>query len=340
MTLHDSIGRRKEKQDVNSVSTLLSVLTRPAVEGGYTLSTAPAWCTGHKMPRDSSLKRDHGSFANDCDFPEVRRSAAGPSDQNSLGLSVHFRNADREEFAVEFGRFLERTDGVAKTNQLFEFLSAFALKLGCMWIAYGPLPTDRKALKPVRCEPEEILHYPDEWQERCLENGYARIAPIVTQSRMAAGPLRWSDVYSAASTTEYERRIFDEAATFGLRSGITVPLRGPEGSFAIMNFARHCDREFQNRTITYLQLAATLFHLRVANVANSNVVRTIPTLSPREKECILWVARGKSSWDIGTILKISENTVNFHIKNVMGKFGAASRTVAAIKAISLGIIEF
>lgn len=68
-------------------------------------------------------------------------------------------------------------------------------------------------------------------------------------------------------------------------------------------------------------------------------IEEIPDLSTRERECILWTARGKSSWEIGKILSISENTVNFHVKNVMRKLGTGSRTVAAIKAISYGIIE-
>nr|WP_083361569.1 helix-turn-helix transcriptional regulator [Mesorhizobium sp. LCM 4576] len=62
-------------------------------------------------------------------------------------------------------------------------------------------------------------------------------------------------------------------------------------------------------------------------------------LSIREKECILWVARGKSSWETGKILNISHNTVNFHIKNAMRKLGVSSRTSAAIKAINTGVIE-
>ncbi|ESW68127.1 LuxR family transcriptional regulator [Mesorhizobium sp. LSJC277A00] len=61
-------------------------------------------------------------------------------------------------------------------------------------------------------------------------------------------------------------------------------------------------------------------------------------LSPREKECLMWTARGKSSWETGMILGISANTVNFHIKNIMTKLDAASRTVAAVKAIRLGLI--
>lgn len=63
------------------------------------------------------------------------------------------------------------------------------------------------------------------------------------------------------------------------------------------------------------------------------------TLSSRERDCLTWAARGKSSWDIGAILEISENTVNFHIKNAMKKLRTTSRTVAAIKAMQLGIIQ-
>lgn len=62
------------------------------------------------------------------------------------------------------------------------------------------------------------------------------------------------------------------------------------------------------------------------------------TLSSRERACLAWAAQGKSSWDIGAILAISENTVNFHIKNAMRKLQTTSRTVAAIKAMQLGLI--
>ncbi|MER8747478.1 LuxR family transcriptional regulator [Mesorhizobium sp. M1004] len=260
------------------------------------------------------------------------------SGQFSLVPSMHFTTA-AGKLAVEFGRFLDQTDGVAQTEQLFDVLSAFALNFECPWIAYGSLTPNQKLLKPDRRDPALMLSYPDEWQERYFEMGYDRIDPLIKKCRKRAGAFRWSEVYNDASTTEDERRVFDEAATFGLRSGISVPLHGPGGRFAIMSFAQASDREFENRTITYLQFAALHFHLRVAKFANSSGSEEAPDLSLREKECILWTARGKSSWEIGQILAISVNTVNFHIKNVMRKLDAASRTVAAIKAVNSGIIE-
>ncbi|MER9476129.1 LuxR family transcriptional regulator [Mesorhizobium sp. M0520] len=230
-------------------------------------------------------------------------------------------------------------DGVAQSEQLFELLSAFALNFDCPWTAYGSHTPDGKLLKPIRRDPAVMLNYPDEWQQRYFEMGYDRIDPIVRTSRKRAGAFRWSEVYHDASTTEGERRVFDDAATFGLRSGISVPLHGPDGSFAITSFAQLSDREFENRTITYLQLAALHFHFRITKFDKSCHIKDVANLTRREKECITWVARGKSSWEIGAILQISVNTVNFHIKNILRKLDTGSRIVAAIKAEKLGIIE-
>ncbi|MER8492063.1 LuxR family transcriptional regulator [Mesorhizobium australicum] len=243
------------------------------------------------------------------------------------------------QIAVELSRFLDQTDSIAQSEQLFDLLSAFTLSFDCPWIAYGPLaPDHQKVLKPAQPDSAVMLNYPDEWKERYLEMGYDRIDPIIKKGRKGVGAFRWSEVYKDASTTENERRVLDEAATFGLRSGVTVPLHGPAGSFTIISFAQPSDREFQNKTIIYLQLAALHFHLKVTRLDNSSVLKQ-HNLSFREKECILWAARGKSSWEIGSIIGISENTVNFHLKNVMHKLDAASRIVAAIKAINLGIID-
>ncbi|MER9839342.1 LuxR family transcriptional regulator [Mesorhizobium sp. M0145] len=270
---------------------------------------------------------------------QARGLATRVPDQSSLVPSIDFPKAAREAFAVEFGRFLDQTDAVAQSEQLFDLLSSFALNLDCPWLAYGSLTSDLRFLKPVRCDPATMLNYPDEWQERYFEMGYDRIDPIIRTSRQRTSAFRWSDVYNDATTTEDERRVFDEAATFGLKSGISVPLHGPQGSFAIMSFAQSRDHGFQNRTITYLELAALHFHLRVAQIGNMSGLQEAPELSVRERECILWTARGKSSWEIGKILGISINTVNFHIKNTMRKLDTGSRTVAAIKAANFGIIE-
>ncbi|WP_199763242.1 helix-turn-helix domain-containing protein, partial [Bradyrhizobium guangdongense] len=45
-----------------------------------------------------------------------------------------------------------------------------------------------------------------------------------------------------------------------------------------------------------------------------------------ERQCLRWVEEGKSSWEIGVILNVSLNTVNFHLKNAMRKLETSTRT--------------
>jgi len=63
------------------------------------------------------------------------------------------------------------------------------------------------------------------------------------------------------------------------------------------------------------------------------------TVSQRETDCLHWAARGKTNWEIGKILKISDNTVRYHLKNVFVKLHASSRSNAVSRALSEGIIE-
>ena len=54
-------------------------------------------------------------------------------------------------------------------------------------------------------------------------------------------------------------------------------------------------------------------------------------MSPREMECLLWAAKGKSAWATAKILGISDATVKFHLGNVRSKLNVTSsfRNLAA-----------
>jgi len=62
-------------------------------------------------------------------------------------------------------------------------------------------------------------------------------------------------------------------------------------------------------------------------------------LSAREVDCLHWAAKGKTNAEIAVILKISRNTVGFHLKNAFTKLGVTSRSNAVLAAIRQGIIE-
>ena len=62
-------------------------------------------------------------------------------------------------------------------------------------------------------------------------------------------------------------------------------------------------------------------------------------LSPRESVCLHWAAAGKTSWETGRILEISESTVNFHLRNASRKLQVRGRRAAVAAAIRRGLLH-
>lgn len=58
-------------------------------------------------------------------------------------------------------------------------------------------------------------------------------------------------------------------------------------------------------------------------------------ISPREAEILLWVAQGKSNYDVGVILNISAATVKKHLEKIYAKLGVESRNAAAVRALEV-----
>ena len=63
------------------------------------------------------------------------------------------------------------------------------------------------------------------------------------------------------------------------------------------------------------------------------------TLTARETECLKWTAEGKTTWEIATIMGISERTVIFHLQNVMHKLNVSNRSHAVARAVAQQIIS-
>ena len=64
-----------------------------------------------------------------------------------------------------------------------------------------------------------------------------------------------------------------------------------------------------------------------------------PELSPREREVLELIVRGRSNKEIGSALGVAENTVKNHVKVILDKLGVQDRTQAATTAIQRGIVR-
>jgi len=76
-----------------------------------------------------------------------------------------------------------------------------------------------------------------------------------------------------------------------------------------------------------------LFRLTSANrQSEDEMLRARFSLTHRESEVLLWIAKGKANRDIGEILGLSARTVNKHLEQIYAKLGVENRASAAVKA--------
>lgn len=62
-----------------------------------------------------------------------------------------------------------------------------------------------------------------------------------------------------------------------------------------------------------------------------------PQLSERERDVLQLMAQGSSNQSIAESLHIAENTVKYHVTNILSKLGVSDRTQAVILALRRGI---
>ncbi|UWU75669.1 LuxR family transcriptional regulator [Bradyrhizobium huanghuaihaiense] len=236
--------------------------------------------------------------------------------------------------------FTECANQTHSLRALFQLLVSCATDEGFSEVAFGAL----NFVEPLRLveypPPAVAVKWPPDWCDRYFKREYHTIDPVVRRTPMLARPFLWDQLADHYQLLPDERRVLDEAKEAGLKHGMSVPLFGPAGRVSVVSFASASDDADPQDRIGHLNALAGQFHNAYGEIArpcNNGCERKV-ALSQREINCLRWVGEGKSSWEIGRILDISENTVNFHIKNAMRKLDATSRIQAVIIAIRLNLL--
>lgn len=180
--------------------------------------------------------------------------------------------------------------------------------------------------------------YPDEWRALYDEQGYVAIDPIVKHCWSDSSALAWHEIqYSDGKAGELEKKFMQDAHSYGLCSGITIPVHGSGSESCMLSLASSvAPEELQTHDEAGLHMIVHAVHDVTKHLlANSDAetVTNAESLSPREIECLSWTAKGKTSWAISRILNVSENTVIFHLRNAIKKLQVTNRSQAVAKAI-------
>jgi len=228
-------------------------------------------------------------------------------------LQARDRNEFRDE-VVRFGRALG-----------FETVSAIAV------VDHG---IGRSDFVTVDNTPREFLNVFND--PRAMQRD-----PVMQHCKRQSLPIIWDQ---GTYTSQGQGELWEEQARYGYHTGIAMALHLPEGKHFMLGVDRDRplpgDRHELTRVVADLQLfavhaldAAMRVLLPVATAADA------PALTPRELEALRWTMDGKTAWEVGSILGITERTAVLHLNNAMRKLGSVNKHQAVLKALRLGLIR-
>ena len=180
--------------------------------------------------------------------------------------------------------------------------------------------------------------YPADWMAHYRRQGYFEVDPVVEHCRHHTTPCLWA-ADPHARRVGYPTEFFREAADYGLRLGIGLPIHGPAGQAGMISVATgNTSKARENlHHLGELHLFASFLHEAGQRLVSTGSQEQVH-LTARELDCLRWAAEGRTSWEIGQQLSIGERTVVFHLQNAARKLGVMGRRQAIAKAMSLQLI--
>lgn len=223
-------------------------------------------------------------------------------------------------------------------DEVCERLTSFTSQYGLKSVLAGTAPTKNQAQQDAKSH-AFAWSYPKEWMDRYVDQGYAVIDPIIRRVEQSLSPFLWSEAVNTIPIENLSKakKMMGEAAEFDLKSGVVIPLLTLDGAFAAVSMGGDYIEIPDNRLGT-LNLVASFAMARAIEMRSMEGLRTEVGLTPREIECLKWVADGKTEWEIGAILRISEHTADKHLSNARRKLKAVSGPQAIAHAMRLGVL--
>lgn len=120
--------------------------------------------------------------------------------------------------------------------------------------------------------------------------------------------------------------------------GLSIPIREVGGSVLLINLSGPSSRINAGTSRQLASVISNLFRLELDRFAPPHP-KALVELSPRQRQCLSWVAQGKTSSDICMILEISRHTVEYHIAEAMKVLNVNSRIAAAVIASNYGLLD-
>ncbi len=182
--------------------------------------------------------------------------------------------------------------------------------------------------------------YDPVWVARYVEKGYLRIDPVIQGCYQNFHPVDWKRLdWSSKAARAFQKDAIEHGVG---NQGFSIPIRGPNGQFALFTLSHNCDddawEEFTEANRRDLILIAQYFNQKALDLEPGRTPEPAQPLSPREIEAMTLLAVGYSRAQAADTLSISEHTLRVYIESARFKLGAMNTTHAVAKALSRGVI--
>jgi len=196
---------------------------------------------------------------------------------------------------------------------------------------------------PIFSEPTSIktvVHaegFSEDWLELYRKSDFRKADPIPARTYEHGGLLTWRDARVMWPNSELHETYFKAMDQYDLIHGFGLPLYGPRGrtAYASFDFGEPLT-EVDPSLVSLVRIIAMGGHQRLCNIIDDPRKRA--ELSERESEVLTWMARGKTTREIGSILDVSPDTVKTYKDRIFQKLGVNDRIGAIIRGLRLGLI--
>ena len=167
---------------------------------------------------------------------------------------------------------------------------------------------------------------PEEWRALYLRENFWRWDPAFRFARRTTLPFDWASVPYDPERERGITEVIERARDFKVEKQITIPVPGLCGIVGIVGIEGcHFDDRELFKPLLHV-LALHVFHRLEKLIGRRHAKGAC--LTEREREVLAWAAEGKTAWEIGCILNLSQRTVEWHMRQVCKKLGASNRLQA------------
>ena len=215
----------------------------------------------------------------------------------------------------------------------------FAQNLGFKTVS-AAMVFDRVSRRP---EFVTVDNTPPAFEEKFNSEERALRDPVMQHCKTSSRPIAWSQsTYVRAKQGDH----WEDQAAFGYQSGIAMALHLPGGRHFFLGVdldGRLTSKPDQlRRQVADLQLFTMYAQEAASRVllpASRESAEPAPCLTPRELEALRWTLDGKTVWEVGRILSISEAMAVSQLSHAMRKLHCVTKLQTALKARRLGLLR-